>query len=694
MRPSTLAWLAGLLPVTALALAAAESAGTLKPRDQDTPRVFPRLESRAQWDARARDVREQILVSCGLWPMPARPPLTATISGRIVRDGYSVERIHFETWPGFHVAGNLYRPFGRGRGPFPGVLNPHGHWGNGRLTDVADGSIPARCISFARQGMVALAMDMVGYHDTQFADLPSARVGDTHRVFGTNRADFLWNINLMGLQTWNCLRALDVLAALPDVDPKRLACTGASGGGTQTFILGALDDRLAAQAPVVMVSHSMQGGCVCENAPGLRVEHSNMEIAAVAAPRPQILVAASGDWTKDTLTVEGPAIEGIYRLHGAANRLRYVRFEGGHNYNRTSREAVYAWFGQWLLNEPDAERLKEPPYTKEPDADLRVFPDGKLPPSAATRAQVVQAMKAEHGSQWRQLLPRDTKSLARFREIMGTAWRHTLLVEGPAAEQRLKLSPWKDGEDWQQASLQVTPGEGDAPVEAVFYRPARRAASPPRLVVLVAPEAETAPPPADPPPSGLARRLLARGCGVLEITRFPPAHDADPFAKHFTAYNRTPAQQRVREIVGVCRVARTLTVGDSGEVPTLALCGLGRAGPWTLLAAPGARCALVADCRALGAPGDEALLERDLFVPGLRNLGTFEGPVMLAAPRPVLLHNTGAGFATEGIRAAYKAAAVSRRFTAQAAPLSEERIVQWLTKLPPETGARPATKRK
>src|SRR5690606_20342852 len=124
----------------------------------------------------------------------------------------------------------------------------------------------------------------------------------------------------------------------------RLACTGESGGGTQTFMLGAIDDRLAAQAPVVMVSHSMQGGCLCENAPGLRVDYSNMEIAAAPAPRPQILVAATGDWTRRTMTVEGPAIESIYRLLGAEDHFHYTIFDYPHNYNQESREAVYAWF--------------------------------------------------------------------------------------------------------------------------------------------------------------------------------------------------------------------------------------------------------------------------------------------------------------------------------------------------------------
>src|SRR6266496_499310 len=293
---------------------------TPAPVTLNTPREFPKIASRTEWQGRAKEIREQVLVSCGLWPMPEKTPLHAHIFGKIERDGCSIEKVYFQPLPGFYLAGNLYRPLGRGKGPFPGVLNPHGHWKEGRLADTKEGSIAARCISFARQGMVAFSYDMVGYNDTRLrssqTDKPHYEV---HRQFGTNRTDQLWNISLMGLQTWDSIRALDFLEELPDVDRKRLACTGESGGGTQTYMLGAVDDRLAAQAPVVMVSHTMQGGCSCENASGLRVEHSNMEIAAAAAPRPQILVAATGDWTKTTLTVEGPAIR---RIHVESDHVR------------------------------------------------------------------------------------------------------------------------------------------------------------------------------------------------------------------------------------------------------------------------------------------------------------------------------------------------------------------------------------
>ncbi len=330
-RPVSVASLALWLSASGLAAHAASVTNGPTVRDLNTPRVFPEIESRLQWQARAKEIREQILVSCGLWPLPEKRAVRAHVFGRVERDGYSIEKVYLETYPGFYLSGNLYRPLGRGKGPFPGILNPHGHWANGRMADTKDGSIAARCISFARQGMVAFSYDMVGYNDTRFPDAATNRaLYETHRTFGTNRTDQLWSISLMGLQTWNSVRALDFLASLPDVDKKRLACTGESGGGTQTFMLGAVDDRLAVQAPIVMVSHTMQGGCSCENAPGLRVEYSNMEIAAVPAPRPQILVAATGDWTTNTMEVEGPAIEGVYRQFGAADRLRYVRFDFRH----------------------------------------------------------------------------------------------------------------------------------------------------------------------------------------------------------------------------------------------------------------------------------------------------------------------------------------------------------------------------
>ena len=109
-------------------------------KDLNTPRKFPPIGSKAEWVARAREIREQALVSCGLWPMPEKTPLNARVFGKVERDGYTIEKVALETFPGFYLGGNLYRPLGKGRGPFPGILNPHGHWSNGRMADEKGGS--------------------------------------------------------------------------------------------------------------------------------------------------------------------------------------------------------------------------------------------------------------------------------------------------------------------------------------------------------------------------------------------------------------------------------------------------------------------------------------------------------------------------------------------------------------------------
>ncbi len=316
-------------------------------RTLDTPYTFAAPADPEAWRARARFLREQVLVSAGLWPMPEKGPLHAHVFGRVERGDYSVEKVYFESHPGFYVTGNLYRPVGK-TGPFPGVLSPHGHWAYGRLENGADGSIPARCITLARQGYVVFSWDMVGYNDSRQVD---------HRLLDPHLAQ--WGIGSLGLHLWNSIRSVDFLESLPDVDPSRLACTGASGGGTQTFLLTAVDDRIEVAAPVNMISHYMQGGDVCENAPNLRLDTNNMEIAALTAPRPMLMVSAAGDWTRDTPRIEFPAVESVYALLGAKDRVSTVQFIADHNYNRDSREAVYGWFARWLLGRPDASPVPE-----------------------------------------------------------------------------------------------------------------------------------------------------------------------------------------------------------------------------------------------------------------------------------------------------------------------------------------------
>jgi hypothetical protein len=668
-----------LLAATLSASSAAPSPKDPLIKDLNTPRDFPTINSRQQWQQRARAIREHILVSCGLWPMPQKTPLKTHIFGKIDRDGYSVEKVYIQTMPGFYLAGNLYRPLGRGTGPFPGVLNPHGHWKEGRLADTKDGSVPARCISFARQGMVAFSYDMVGYNDSHFADSPSTSY-DVHRTFGAARVDQLWNISLMGLQTWNSIRALDFLESLPDVDKKRLACTGASGGGTQTFMLGAIDDRLAVQAPIVMVSHSMQGGCSCENAPGLRIEYSNMEIAAAAAPRPQKLVAATGDWTKDTLTIEGPSIANIYDLFDARDKFEFVRFDFGHNYNQTSREAVYSWFGKWLLQNADPASLKENSCQKEPDSELRVFPDGKLPADAMTREQFTESLKKQYRQRWEGLLPKNKDSLEEYKQTLLPAWRHTFGLRWPHRVPQVDSNKLRTNGQFTVVNFKISSRDTSSPLPACYWAPAKFLSSPvPKLVVLAQPENSSVVTNEEASPTGLPLTLLQRGVAVIQFNWSPGIETADQFTNFFTTYNLTKVQQRVRDLVNVCAIAQA--ADPRAHRPfRVVLMGTGVAGLWTLLAAPAAD-AVVADANSMDVSDDQLLLDPNLFTPGLRNIGSFEGIALLAAPHPLFVQKTGKRFQIDNVRAAYKTLGKFNQFRMEPSSVPDDAVAKWIAEL-------------
>jgi dienelactone hydrolase len=644
----------------------------------DTPRSFPQITSPAQWTERSRAIREQILIDAGLWPMPEKTPLRARVFGKIERDGYSVERVCFQSCPGFYVAGNLYRPLGRGAGPFPAILSTHGHWEHGRLEDSELCSNPGRCINFARQGMIAFAYDMVGYNDTHFPESSrTARFYNVHRGFESNGpVALLWSVSLMGLQTWDSIRALDLLESLPDVDKTRLACTGASGGGTQTYILGAIDDRLAAQAPVVMVSHTMQGGCACENMPGLRIKYSNMEIAAAAAPRPQILVSDTRDWTKTTLTVEGPAIGGIYQLFQAPEKLRYVCFDFEHNYNQTSREAVYQWFDRWLLGQPD-EPVKERAFHKEADQDLRVFPDGALPPDAVSQAELVKYIITAHRERLQALNPVNKNALADYRRIMEPAWQRTLQLDWPPEPVRTAVKSAVRRTDYTADQLEISrPGE-DETIKAARFSPRKpRPARQPMVIVLADPEGGSAYIDDAGAPRGLARRLLDHGLAVAVAAESGAAADGDQTSLFFTTYNRTRLQERVRDLISICQGVKAINSNHC----RVALCGSGAAGFWSLLAAPAAD-AVIADCGQADESDDPALLAPDLFCPGIRNMDTFEGALVLAAPHPLLLHNAAADFAAGHLRSCYRTLRAENSLRRESRRLKDEEIAGWVAAL-------------
>ena len=393
--------------------------------DLDHPHRFtPKFATRQDWLARRGALRQQVLVAVGLWPLPPPTPLAPVVHGRIERDGYTIEKVFFASLPGHYVSGNLYRPTGR-TGKRPAVLTAHGHWENGRLfqrpdkaaqalidqgaertLDAARYPHQARSAYLARLGFVVFQYDMVGYGDSKAL---------VHRE-GFADADALLRLQSnMGLQTWNSIRALDFITSLPDVDASRVAVTGESGGGTQTLLLSAVDDRIQAAFPSVMVSGAMQGGCVCENAPLLRVGTNNIELAALIAPKP-LAMSAANDWTRDLLTVGLPELKTIYGLFGAADRVtaRFMPFE--HGDHLPSRELMYSWFSRHL-HPGDAQADAD--FTPVPPSELSVF-DAAHPRPSEADAPGVRSYLTRTSDEQMAALATDP---ARYREVVSTALR-------------------------------------------------------------------------------------------------------------------------------------------------------------------------------------------------------------------------------------------------------------------------------
>lgn len=618
---------------------------------------FEPHSSREAWQSRAEALRRQVRVSLGLWPWPTRTPLNAVVHGKVAREGYTVERVFFESVPGHFVTGSLYRPTGR-TGRLPAVLSPHGHWPGGRFQDVAPDErqkqlasgaemfdngarhpLQARAVQLARMGAVVFLYDMEGYADSaQIAHAiahrgPDQTPGDAGLFYSVEAEGGLQSI--MGLQIWNAIRALDWLTALPDVDPHRIAITGASGGGTQTFITGAIDERPSVLFPAVMVSTRMQGGCTCENATYLRVGTGNIELAALLAPRPLGMTAAD-DWTRHMETEGFPELRKHYAMLGVPDKVRlfpYLQFE--HNYNAVSRAAMYGWLNTHLrlgVETPVRER-DFVPLTRE---EATVWTNGHAAPTGGGGHEkaITRWWRDDATRQLAALTPRDRAGLEKFRELVGGAVA-AIIGRGVPNGRDIEATslPSQDaGRAAPHVNKKLRWAQFEEQVDVAHYQPRTPGST---AVVWVRAGGNRFTDAA--PDTALLSKWLGAGYHVLVPEPLRGHASAQPLVENrrsgvFTfGYNSPLVVERAHDVLATLAYART-SVGPRGRVVLVAL-DRASAGPAVLALAQAGK---QIDAAAMVPDGFRFEAARSIddpsFLPGGTKYGDLPGLLALAAP--------------------------------------------------------------
>lgn len=335
------------------------------------------ITTKEKWEARTEIIRAGILKGAELETFPERTPLNVIRKDFRRYGSYTVENIAFESLPGVFVTGSLYAP-AKPKGKIAGILSPHGHWSKPNDYGRYRSDVQLRAASLAMMGAYVFTYDMVGYGE----------MGDhgwEHRHPKT-----------LKLQLWNSIRAVDFMLTLNKIDKKRIGVTGASGGGTQTFLLAAVDSRIAVSVPTVMVSAHFFGGCVGESGmPIHKSDHhqtNNVEIASCFAPKPQMIISDGDDWTKNNSKVEYPFMQHIYGLYGKKDNVGHVHLpKEVHDYGINKRLAMYPFMAEHLKlklkNIQDENgKISEAKVVIEDYANFKIFNDENPLPARTVKS--------------------------------------------------------------------------------------------------------------------------------------------------------------------------------------------------------------------------------------------------------------------------------------------------------------------
>ncbi len=646
---------------------------------------MPVYKSKEEWEKRKEFLRQQILVAAGLWPMPPKNPLKPRYYHKLEHNKYTVETVSIETYPGYFLVGDLYVP--KGKGLFPAILTPHGHFDFGRFNNDTINSIPARCINFASQGYLVFSYDMVGYNDTR-------QVGHS---FANDSISRLYGINLLGLQLRNSIRALEFLLSLPDVDTSRLGITAASGGGTQTFLLTAVDDRFHAAAPVNMVSNNMQGGDLCEGAPGLRINTFNVEISAMVAPMPLLLISDTYDWTYNTRNTIIPMVRSIYNLYNADDKLKNAHFDYIHNYNKASREAVYEFFGKWLLHDSDVNHFREKAFVADSAKYLLAFMNQlssdktksfkELPvseyhdiPNKLDEAGLKALIKDIYSKQLARYWPKDRRSLDTFNFLYGTAFRHLTGFTVPEAID-CKIMGSVKSKDFTATRFLIARKDKNDWIPCILYQPLTDAKS---TVIVTSDEGKNHWVEKDhAAPNDIVKKLLNQKCNVLAPDLFKQGEHVlqdstktlrDEKEKYFDTYNLTDRQEQIQDLITIIHFVK-----ETGNLShNLNLYSSGKTGITVLLLATVTKDVnkYILDGNHLNPDTDQEMLS--LGIPGIMRLGGLKTAMALVTNKHLLFYNANAYFLTSGAIEISKLENNNNNFSIVTTNINEDKIIDFL----------------
>lgn len=361
--------------------------------------AITRLRTTADVEARQRYIRQKLTEEIG--GFPARTPLNARITGTLDRPGYRVEKLIFESQPHYYVTANVYVP-ASAPAPYPAVLGTAGHSLDGK----AENLYQHVWISLAKRGFLVLAFDPPGQGERleylNPATGKSFQSGGGTGEHGMAGAQcLLTGSNLARYMIWDGIRAFDYLITRPDVDPKRIAVAGNSGGGTQSSYLAALEPRLAAAAPSCYLT-AWEKMWITPGPQDAEQVFANFlkdgldfpDFLLAFAPKPIHMATA----TRDYFPIEGARatyaeVRSLFQLLGSADHVGFFEFDDTHGWSKPRREATYRWLTRWMQNRQD-DGVEEPGLQVNAPKDLQCTTTGQIAtdfPGAAT----VQSLNAE-----------------------------------------------------------------------------------------------------------------------------------------------------------------------------------------------------------------------------------------------------------------------------------------------------------